>query len=148
LPFPYSDEVWTGIEYHVAAHLIYEGWFKEGIQLVEAVQARHDGLRRSPWNEVECGSHYARSMSSWTLLLALTGVQCNVGRGELSFAPVAELLSNHQPFKTFWSTGKAWGTYAQTWDNAANAWQPSVDVLGGDAAGITVTACGQQFMLA
>ena len=59
LPFPYADEVWTGIEYQVAAHLIYEGWVDEGLQIVEAVRARHDGVRRNPWNEVECGNHYA-----------------------------------------------------------------------------------------
>lgn len=59
-PFVYSDEVWTGVEYQVAAHLIYEGWISEGLAIVEAVRDRHDGLRRNPWDEVECGHHYAR----------------------------------------------------------------------------------------
>lgn len=49
-PFVYSDEVWTGIEYQVAAHLIYEGWLAEGLAIVEAVRARHDGVRRNPWD--------------------------------------------------------------------------------------------------
>ena len=65
LPFVYSDEVWTGIEYQVAAHLIYEGMVKEGLAIVEAARARYDGTRRNPWNEIECGHHYARAMSSW-----------------------------------------------------------------------------------
>ncbi|HUS13421.1 MAG TPA: GH116 family glycosyl-hydrolase, partial [Chloroflexia bacterium] len=56
-PFVYSDEVWTGIEYQVAAHLIYEGWLEEGLEIVRAVQERHDGRRRNPWDEVECGHH-------------------------------------------------------------------------------------------
>ena len=73
LPFVYADEVWTGIEYQVAAHLIYEGCVEEGLEIVEAVRDRHDGVRRNPWDEVECGHHYARSMASWALLLALSG---------------------------------------------------------------------------
>lgn len=138
LPFPYSDEVWTGIEYQVAAHLIYEGWVGEGLRIVEATRERHDGRRRNPWNEVECGNHYARSMSSWAVLLALTGMHGDMGRGELSFAPVAELLSEEKPFKTFWSTGRAWGTCTQVWDRDAGRWQPSIEVLGGDMEGVSV----------
>jgi uncharacterized protein (DUF608 family) len=71
LPFVYSDEVWTGIEYQVAAHLIYEGSVEEGFRIVRAVRNRYDGERRNPWNEVECGNHYARALASWSLLLAL-----------------------------------------------------------------------------
>ncbi|HYN87139.1 MAG TPA: GH116 family glycosyl hydrolase, partial [Ardenticatenaceae bacterium] len=107
-PFVYSDEVWTGIEYQVAAHLIYEGWLDEGLEIVEAVRARHDGIRRNPWNEVECGHHYARSMSSWALLLAISGFHCDVARGRLAFAPVLG-----GAFRCFFSTGTAWGTFEQ-----------------------------------
>src|SRR5205807_3167307 len=67
LPFVYSDEVWTGIEYQVAAHLIYEGMVSEGLAIAKAVRDRYDGQRRNPWNEVECGNHYARALSSWSL---------------------------------------------------------------------------------
>ena len=74
LPFVYSDEVWTGIEYQVAAHLIYEGLVEEGLAIVKAVRDRYDGERRNPWNEVECGNHYARALSSWSLLTALSGL--------------------------------------------------------------------------
>src|SRR5688572_18617252 len=49
--------------------------------------AQIDGVRRNPYDEVECGHHYARSMSSWMLLLALTGAHAHAGRGEMSFAP-------------------------------------------------------------
>ncbi len=103
-PFPYSDEVWPGMEYHVAAHLIYEGWLDEGLQVVKAAQDRHDGVRRNPWNEVECGHHYSRSMSSWALLLALSGFHCDVERGEFAFHPA------RQNDSFFWSSGDGWGT--------------------------------------
>lgn len=145
-PFVYSDEVWTGIEYHVAAHLIYEGWLDEGLKIVEAVRERHDGVRRSPYNEVECGHHYARSMSSWALLLALTGAHADHGRGELTFAPVLAASTDADEYSAFWSSGKAWGVYRQRRDDSG-AWQPSVEVLGGDATGLRVTACGQSWGL-
>ena len=73
LPFVYSDEVWTGIEYQVATELIYEGFLDEAMEIVHAIRRRHDGKRRSPYNEIECGFHYARSMAAWGLLIALTG---------------------------------------------------------------------------
>ncbi|HWQ56832.1 MAG TPA: GH116 family glycosyl hydrolase [Bryobacteraceae bacterium] len=109
LPFVYSDEVWTGIEYQVAAHLIYEGRVKEGLAIVEAVRERYDGARRNPWDEVECGHHYARAMSSWSLLTALSGFAYSAPRRDLRFRP------RHSPadFRCLYSTGTAWGGYAQ-----------------------------------
>jgi uncharacterized protein (DUF608 family) len=69
-PFVYSDEVWTGIEYQVATHLAYEGLTDEALTIIRAIATRHDGRRRNPYNEVECGSHYARALASYGLLLA------------------------------------------------------------------------------
>ena len=129
LPFPYADEVWTGIEYQVAAHLILEGWVDEGIEIVEALRARHDGVRRNPWNEVECGNHYARSMASWALLLALSGMQINADNGGATFEPVSELLSEAAPFKVFWSDGRSWGLYSQTWDAETKPGMPALRPL-------------------
>ena len=43
-PFVYSHEVWTGIEYHVAAHLIYEGYLEEGLAIVKAVRGSRVSL--------------------------------------------------------------------------------------------------------
>ena len=142
-PFVYSDEVWTGVEYHVAAHLIYEGLLEEGLTIVQAVHARHDGVRRNPWDEVECGHHYARSMSSWTLLLALSGVHTDLGKGQLFFDPVLEASTDPTTFRTFWSTGRAWGTYAQHRDEVTSVWQPHVEVFGGDASDLQVEVSGQ-----
>jgi uncharacterized protein (DUF608 family) len=104
LPFVYSDEVWTGIEYHVAAHLIYEGLVEEGIAIVRALRARHDGVRRNPWNEFECGWHYARALSSWSLVQALSGVRYSAVEQSLTFDPKLE-----QPFRCVVAAGSAWG---------------------------------------
>lgn len=73
VPIRYADEVWTGVEYQVAAHCFYEGMAEEGTLLLEAVRARYDGSRRNPYNEIECGDHYARAMAGWSVLDAITG---------------------------------------------------------------------------
>jgi uncharacterized protein (DUF608 family) len=74
LPFVYSDEVWTGIEHQVAAHLMLMGNVKEGIEIVRASRDRYDGRVRNPFNEYECGHWYARALSSYGYLQALTGI--------------------------------------------------------------------------
>jgi non-lysosomal glucosylceramidase len=146
-PFIYSDEVWTGIEYQVAAHLAAEGLAEPALAIVEAASARHDGLRRSPWDEVESGHHYARSMSAWALLAGLSGFRCDLGRGSLSFDPVLAASTDPDRFATLWCTGRGWGTYRQERDPASGEWLPSVTVLGGDLTGVTVTACGRTWTI-
>jgi uncharacterized protein (DUF608 family) len=75
VPTRYCDEVWTGIEYQVAAHCLREGLEEEGLRIVRAGWARYDGTRRNPFNEIECGDHYARALAGWSVLDALGGVR-------------------------------------------------------------------------
>jgi uncharacterized protein (DUF608 family) len=70
LPFVYSEEVWTGIEYQVASHLAMMGEPDKCLEIVRAVRSRYDGRVRNPCNEYECGHWYARAMSSYALLQA------------------------------------------------------------------------------
>jgi hypothetical protein len=74
LPFVYSDEVWTGIEHQVAAHLMLMGEVKEGLDILRASRDRYDGRVRNPFNEYECGHWYARALSSYGYLQGLTGI--------------------------------------------------------------------------
>ena len=82
IPLRYCDEVWTGVEYQVAAHCLYEGLDEEGLAIVRGVRARYDGTRRNPFNEVECGDHYVRAMAGWSLLKAWTGVNHDATAGK------------------------------------------------------------------
>lgn len=75
LPFVYSNEVWTGIEYQAAAHMMLLGCVEEGLDVVRACRKRYDGSRRNPFDEYECGHFYARALSSYSLLQGLTGVR-------------------------------------------------------------------------
>jgi uncharacterized protein (DUF608 family) len=73
VPVRYADEVWTGVEYQVAGHCMYEGLVDDGMKILLAVQARYDGTRRNPYNQIECGDHYARAMAGFAVLDAFTG---------------------------------------------------------------------------
>ena len=108
IPIPYAEEAWCGTEYAVASHMIQEGLIKEGLEISKAVRDRYDGEKRNPWNEIECGSNYARSMSSYALLLALSGFKFDMVKGEIGFNP--RLLRDGK-FRCFWSTGTGWGTF-------------------------------------
>ena len=108
LPFVYSDEVWTGIEYQVASHLISEGLVKEGLTIVKALRSRYDGRVRNPWNEYECGNYYARAMASYALLPALAGFRYSAALKTIWFGPQLSV----RPYKTFFSTASGFGVIA------------------------------------
>jgi len=108
LPFIYSDEVWTGIEYQVASHMLSLGLIEEGLTIVRALRWRYDGRVRNPWNEYECGSYYARAMASYALLPALSGFFYSALTHSLSLSPKLNLGR----FKAFFSTASGWGTFS------------------------------------
>lgn len=109
-PTLYSDEVWTGMEYELAALMLRWGLTEEGLQLVKAARDRYDGSRRSPWNEVECGDHYARAMSSFSVLLAAEGYYYDGPAGFLKFAPTLQ----PDNIRAFFPAAEGWGTFSQT----------------------------------
>jgi len=115
LPFVYAQEVWSGVEYAVASSLIHAGMVDEGIEIVEAVQDRHDGYKRNPFMHNESGVHYARAMASWSVLLALSGFEYDGNLKRMAFAP----KHSQEDFSTFWSSGIAWGTFTIKNDVAA-----------------------------
>ena len=118
-------QVWTGIEYQVAAHLMYEGYIEEGLRLVEAVRGRYDGFARNPWDEIECGHHYVRSLASWSLLLALSGYEYDLTKHQRAFQP----RINQEDFRCFFSNATQWGIYSQKRDPRTGEWDRRVQVL-------------------
>ena len=105
VPITYAQETMHGFEYQAACHMIQEGMLAEGVELVRAVRDRYDGSRRNPWNEIECGNNYARSMAAFSLLLAYSGFEFDAVAGHLGFSPkVADT-----PYTAFWSLGSGWG---------------------------------------
>lgn len=91
-PVRYRDEVWTGCEYQVAAGMLWEGrddeaLVDEALEILDAIDRRYDGARRNPWNEVECGDHYARAMASWGAYQAACGFVYDGPAGVIGMAP-------------------------------------------------------------
>jgi uncharacterized protein (DUF608 family) len=104
LPFVYSDEVWTGIEYQVASHLIMRGFVEKGLEIVRTARKRYDGTVRNPFSEYEAGHWYARALSSYGLLQALTGVRYDAVEKTLYLDPKVE-----GDFTVFLSTATGFG---------------------------------------
>ena len=108
IPFPYYAEVMTGFEHATAALMLYGGMTDRGLECINDIRSRYDGVRRNPWDEAECGHHYARAMASWSGLLALSGFQY---RGS-DRCVVASPRVQHPEFRSFWSAGTGWGTFS------------------------------------
>ena len=122
VPFPYFAETMTGFEYTAAAGMIYEGMEEEGLMVIEAIRDRYDGYKRNPFDEAECGHHYARAMAAWSGVLAITGF--NYSGVYKSFA------INPREGDWFWSNGHAWGTIKIV-DSESGGYDINLDVIEG-----------------
>ncbi len=127
VPTRYCDEVWTGSEYQVAAHCLFEGLDDEGWSILNGLWARYDGSKRNPYNHIECGDHYVRSMAGWSVLDAWTGQR---------FDPVTSVLQVREPgpgerLPVVLPTG--WG-YVEADSSGAR-----LHCVHGDLSGVTVS---------
>lgn len=107
IPIPYESETMHGFEYQFAGLLISEGRIEDGLKVIKAVRDRYDGRKRNPWNEMECGSNYARSMASFALLPILSGFEFHLPKKYIGFNPV--ICKDN--FSCFWCVGTGWGTF-------------------------------------
>lgn len=114
----YRDEVWTGIEYQVASHMIYEGLVQEGLAVCRAVDDRYQAAKRNPYNEVECSDFYARAMASWGVLLALSGYEYHGPQGRLVFAP----RITPDDFRCAFTAAEGWGSFQQKVNGGSGKW--------------------------
>ncbi|MGI6240160.1 MAG: GH116 family glycosyl hydrolase, partial [Christensenellales bacterium] len=102
---PYCEETMTGFEYAAAGLFIMEGMTDEGERMIEAVRDRYDGKKRNPFNEIECGNNYARTMAAFALTAIYAGYVGDAARGHMRFHPVKS-----GDFRGMWFLGGAWGT--------------------------------------
>lgn len=109
IPITYSEECMTGFEYAFAGLLISEGFIEDGLKVVRAIRDRYDGEKRNPWNEIECGSNYARAMSSFALLPIFSGFEFDMPNKHIGFNPIID-----GNYKCMWNLGCAWGDFIKT----------------------------------
>lgn len=107
-PFPYFNEVWTGMEYSAATQMVLAGQLENADRVVTAVRDRFDGRRRNPFNEPECGHHYARALASWGLVVAYSGFFYDAVEHSATFR-----ARGPGSFRCLWSSGNAWGSLTQ-----------------------------------
>ena len=112
IPIPYCEESMNGFEYQIGGLLISEGYIKEGLDVVRGVRDRYNGSNRNPWNEIECGSNYARSMASFALLPIFSGFIFDMPNKKIGFAPIED----KDYFRSIWSLGPAFGNVEYTGD--------------------------------
>ena len=105
----YFNECMAGFEYQVAGPMIWEGMVMEGLAVTRAVHERYDAAKRNPWNEIECGDHYARSMASYGVYLAACGFQYHGPNQHIGFAPKL----SPENFKCAFTAAEGWGSYEQ-----------------------------------
>ncbi|MBO9732796.1 MAG: hypothetical protein J7623_29405 [Chitinophaga sp.] len=135
LPFVYSNEVWTGIEYQVASHLMFHGEVAKGLEIVRACRQRYDGTVRNPFNEYECGHWYARALSSYGLLQGLTGLRYD------AVDNVLHIDSRIGDFSSFLATEKGFGTVS--WKKGV----PSLQVAYGTIPATHAIVNGKKILL-
>ena len=105
----YFNECMNGFEYQAAGHMLWEGMITEGLAVTRAVHDRYHGSRRNPWNEVECGDHYARSMASYGVFTAACGFEYHGPEGRIGFAP----RLSPENFKAAFTAAEGWGSFRQ-----------------------------------
>jgi non-lysosomal glucosylceramidase len=111
----YFNECMNGFEYQAAGHMIWEGLVTEGLAVTRAVHDRYHPSRRNPWNEIECGDHYVRSMASYGVYLAVCGFEYHGPRGRMAFAPRV----SPENFRAAFTAAEGWGSYSQARSDAA-----------------------------
>lgn len=114
-PGGYFNECMNGFEYQVAAHMVYEGepgdeLVRRGLAIIRAIHDRYAADKRNPYNEIECGDHYARSMASYGVFLAACGFEYHGPKGHIGFAPRVAPDNFKAPF----TAAEGWGTFEQT----------------------------------
>ncbi len=105
----YRSEVWTGIEYQVAGHMVEEGLVDEALAICDGIQRRYDPAKLNPFNEIECGDHYARAFASWGVYNALAGFEYDGPADHIGFAPA---ITPHE-FRAAFTSARGWGTFGQ-----------------------------------
>lgn len=81
--------VWTGIGYAFAALALACGEKEISFTVTESIhsnQLRFGAL----WDHWECGHHYTRPMSSWSTLIAASGMKVDYANKKICFSPVSK----------------------------------------------------------
>lgn len=122
IPIPYCQETMHGFEYAAAGLLYKHGLKAQALEMVRAVREKYDGKKRNPYNEIECGNNYARSMATYAFIPLISGFSFDMTKGMIGFTPIDDLPE----FRCIWSVDSAWGTVKITEEEL------ELTILGGE----------------
>jgi hypothetical protein len=81
----------------------------EALAICRAVHERYHPAKRNPFNEIECGDHYARALASWGVLIALAGFEYHGPKRHFGFSP----RITPGDFRSVFTAAEGWGTISQ-----------------------------------
>eukprot|EP00056_Hartaetosiga_gracilis_P003824 m.67760 g.67760 ORF g.67760 m.67760 type:complete len:397 (+) comp11593_c1_seq1:2270-3460(+) len=122
-----SEAMWSGLGYPFAGLCLMNGLVSTGIQVLTDIRNQYDGTRRSPYNEIECGDHYTRQMSGFSLFEIASGQLWDATQNYLGFAPRVVFTG----FSGFFITVGGWGKYSQQCDDTFSSGTATVETKYG-----------------
>ena len=79
------------------------------LAICRGIHERYHPARHNPFNEVECGDHYARALASWGVYHALLGYDYHGPRQHIGFAPKL----SQDNFAAAFTAAEGWGLFRQ-----------------------------------
>ncbi|MDX2023475.1 MAG: GH116 family glycosyl hydrolase [Deltaproteobacteria bacterium] len=102
-----ANTCWSGVELAFASFLMYEGLYKQGVDVMRTVDDRYRKVGRY-WDHQEFGGHYYRALAAWAAVNAMAGLSQN--QGVYGFAPTVP----KKQLKLFFAVPTATGHYERT----------------------------------
>lgn len=124
----YLNECQPGYEWAVTSLLMWHDMPYHALAHTRTMHERYHGSKRNPWNEVEWGDHYSRSMASYGVFTGVCGFEYHGPSGYLAFSP----RITPERFKAAFTTAEGWGTFEQ--HRSENEQTETVDVRWGKLA--------------
>ena len=87
-----AEAVWTGIGYVFSALALSVGHGKTADTVVSSIHNNQMRLGHL-WDHWECGHHYTRPMSSWSTLIAASGMRVDYENRKITFKPINESMT-------------------------------------------------------